>query len=615
MGVGEGGEQIVDAATRAGFEGDVVAAADAADAADRLATLVADGDAILVKASRGVGLDAVVSGAVENGVEPVIPVLIKTFQEPLESTGLITVLRVFYQVEFRAFLAVLVAFGLVLWFGPRTIAWLMRQKVGDAPEFNNAGVNELMRARAGTPTMGGILICGAILASVILLADLRERYVHIALAVVISFGLIGMADDWLKLTTARRTPGARDGLLPWEKLLFQVGLAAMFSWVIFTQATVDDNQAIQDAARVLNLPFQRTFTPNVAIEDPMLVSTLQLGTAEMITAMPPLDSGVIVLGVFAFVLLGTLVIAGTSNAVNISDGMDGLAAGVMAIAAVAFMIIVRIGSSSETATDLLVPYVHASEDLMVVAGAMAGACLGFLWFNSSPAKVFMGDTGSLSLGALLRIPRGRDATGDPAGPGRRHLLPRAAERRRPGRMVQVHRIRFGKGVRILRCSPIHHHFHLGGWSEQQVVTRFWLVTIVLSMAAFALIKLRLSRAVATRGPASVPPTRAGRPGTSRGVRRLGMSVTTEDGDEFGHVRPQRGLVDAAIALDRVVELQSRRVQRLPGHQGGRRGPPPRSPRPGARSCPATDGVRRSSRRPRWGDPSRPGAPGSGGSDR
>lgn len=419
-----------------------------------------------------------------------IPVLIKTFQEPLESTGLISVLRVFYQVEFRAFLAVLVAFGLVLWFGPRTIAWLVRQKVGDAPEFNNAGVNELMRARAGTPTMGGILICGAILASVILLADLRERYVHIALAVVLSFGLIGMADDWLKLTTARRTPGARDGLLPWEKLLFQIGLAAMFSWVIFTQATVDDNQAIQDAARVMNLPFQRTFAPNAGIEDPMLVSTLQLGTAEMITAIPPLDTGVIVLGVFAFVLLGTLVIAGTSNAVNISDGMDGLAAGVMAIAAVAFMIIVRIGSSSELATDLLVPYVHASEDLMVVAGAMAGACLGFLWFNSSPAKVFMGDTGSLSLGALL---------GFLAVAMRQEILLALVGGifflELMSVVVQVGwfkytRIRLGKGVRILRCSPIHHHFHLGGWSEQQVVTRFWLLTIVLSMAAFALIKLR-----------------------------------------------------------------------------------------------------------------------------
>ena len=153
-----------------------------------------------------------------------IPYLVDRFHEPLNDTGLL----VFDQVDFMAFLAVLMSFTLVLLFGPRTIDWLVRQKVGDNPEFDNAGVNELMRSRAGTPTMGGILICGSILATVLMLADLRERYVHIAIAVVLAYGFIGMADDWLKLTTARRSPGSRDGLRPWEKLLFQVGLAAMF---------------------------------------------------------------------------------------------------------------------------------------------------------------------------------------------------------------------------------------------------------------------------------------------------------------------------------------------------------------------------------------------------
>ena len=237
------------------------------------------------------------------------------------------VLQVFYQVEFRAFLAVLISFGIVLAFGPRTIRWLVRQKVGDAPEFHNADVNELMRSRAGTPTMGGVLICGAIILTVLFLADLRERYIHLALAVVISFGLLGMADDWLKLTTARRSPGSRDGLRPWEKLLFQIGLAAMFSWVLFAQATIDPDVDIQSAARVLNLPFQRTFEPGAT-----------QGVDSMLPALT-LNPGVFVLGAGVFVLLGTLVIAGTSNAVNISDGMDGLAAGVMTIGAIAFMIV------------------------------------------------------------------------------------------------------------------------------------------------------------------------------------------------------------------------------------------------------------------------------------
>lgn len=407
-----------------------------------------------------------------------IPFFIKQFQEPLESTGLMKVLQVFYQVEFRAFLAVLISFGIVLAFGPRTIRWLVRQKVGDAPEFHNADVNELMRSRAGTPTMGGVLICGAIILTVLFLADLRERYIHLALAVVISFGLLGMADDWLKLTTARRSPGSRDGLRPWEKLLFQIGLAAMFSWVLFAQATIDPDVDIQSAARVLNLPFQRTFEPGAT-----------QGVDSMLPALT-LNPGVFVLGAGVFVLLGTLVIAGTSNAVNISDGMDGLAAGVMTIGAIAFMIVARLGTFRDSASTLSIPCVENGPDLMVVSGAMAGACLGFLWFNSSPAKVFMGDTGSLALGGLL---------GYLAVALRQEivlvLVGGIFFLELTSVVVQVGwfkftRIRTGKGIRLLRCSPIHHHFHLGGWSEQQVVTRFWLITIVLSMAAFALVKLR-----------------------------------------------------------------------------------------------------------------------------
>ncbi len=405
-----------------------------------------------------------------------IPFLVRLFQEPLESTGLISVLQVFYGVDFRAFLAVLVSFTLVLVFGPRTIEWLREQKVGDNPEFDNAGVNELMGSRAGTPTMGGILICGAIIATVLLLADLGERYVHLAIAVVVAYGLIGMADDWLKLTTARRSPGSRDGLRPWEKLLFQIGLATMFSWVLFSQATVDVDPAVQASARVLNLPFQRTWTPG--------------GAEGLLEIVPSVETGVFVLGGLAFVLLGTLVIAGTSNAVNISDGMDGLAAGVMAIAAIAFMILTHIAADLQLATHLYVPYVRGAEDLMVVAGAMAGSCLGFLWFNSSPAKVFMGDTGSLALGGLLGF-LGVSIRQEVvlAVVGGIFFLELGSVVVQVG-WFKFTRIRTGKGVRLLRCSPIHHHFHLGGWSEQQIVTRFWLITIVLSMAAFALVKLR-----------------------------------------------------------------------------------------------------------------------------
>ena len=151
--------------------------------------------------------------------------LVESLKGPLEETGLIRILQVVFQVEFRAFLAVLVSFGLVLAFGRPVIRWLLRQKVGDSPEFHNADLNDLMRSRAGTPTMGGILICGSILITILLLAELRSRYIHLAIAVLVAYSVLGMFDDWLKLTSARRTPGSRDGLLPWEKLLFQLGLA------------------------------------------------------------------------------------------------------------------------------------------------------------------------------------------------------------------------------------------------------------------------------------------------------------------------------------------------------------------------------------------------------
>ncbi|MCH2160848.1 MAG: phospho-N-acetylmuramoyl-pentapeptide-transferase [Phycisphaerales bacterium] len=377
----------------------------------------------------------------------------------------LSALQVFFQVEFRAFLAVLLSFFMVCFFGRRTIRWLLKQKVGDAPEFYNADLNKLMEAKTDTPTMGGILICGSILVTVLLLANLSGRHIQLGIAVLFCFAVLGGFDDWLKLTSQRRSPGSREGLFAWEKLLFQAGIGLMVGAVVYTQAAGDE------AAKVLNLPFQRTFEP--------------LEVSQLVTRLPELNPSVIVLGMIPFVIIAMLFIAGTSNAVNISDGMDGLAAGVMGIAAIAFMILVNIASDPGMAGHLLVPYVEGSQELMVLTGAMAGACLGFLWFNSSPAMVFMGDTGSLPLGGLL---------GYVAVAIRQEFLLLVIGgiffMEMGSVILQVGYFKMTGGKRIFRCSPIHHHFHLGGWSEQQVVTRFWLITIVLSMAAFALLKLR-----------------------------------------------------------------------------------------------------------------------------
>ena len=383
--------------------------------------------------------------------------LLQATDDTLDEMGLYSLLQVFYQLEFRAFAAVLAAFAIVLLLGRPTIRWLVKQKIGDAPEFYHANLNELMASKAATPTMGGALIVAAVAVSAFLLADLHNRYVIIALAVLGWLAVVGGADDWLKLTSARRGPGAREGLYAWEKLLFQLGIGAVAAFFVLRHGWDDE------ITRVLVLPFQRTYRP---------------GTME-------LQPGVIVLAGAAFVIIGTLLIAGTSNAVNLTDGMDGLAAGCLTVASFALMALCYIAGSVETARFLMFPYVEGAQELMIVTGAMAGACLGFLWFNCAPAEVFMGDTGSLPLGGLMAYV---------ALVIRQEILLLVIGgifvMEIASVIIQVGYFKWTKGRRVCRCSPIHYHFHLGGWSEQQVVTRFWVLAVVFAMAALVSIKLR-----------------------------------------------------------------------------------------------------------------------------
>jgi phospho-N-acetylmuramoyl-pentapeptide-transferase len=386
-------------------------------------------------------------------------------QNWLEQIGLFSVVRVFLQLEFRAFAAVLVGFAAVLLFGKPVIRWLRKQKVGDAPEFYNERLNEMMKSKSGTPTMGGVLIVGAILLTVLLLADFaHNRFVHLAILVMVWLAGVGSFDDWLKLTAARRGPGTREGLYAWEKLLFQLGMASLVSYFIYQHGIATGN----DAALSLNIPFQRTYVPS-----PQKLLELQL------------NPGVWVLGLTPFLVIGTLAIAGMSNAVNITDGMDGLAAGTMTIASFVMMVLCYIASSQSAAGYLLVPYVPEAKELMVVTGAMAGACLGFLWFNCNPASVFMGDTGSLALGGLLAYV---------AVAVRQEflliLIGGIFIMEIGSVILQVSYFKWTKGKRIFRCSPIHHHFHMGGLSELQVVTRFWIVAIIFGMLALVTVKLR-----------------------------------------------------------------------------------------------------------------------------
>ena len=393
-------------------------------------------------------------------------ILTDQFQNWLDDVGLLTVIQVFKQVQFRAFLAVLVAFALVVIFGKSIIAWLRKQKVGDSPEFYNARLNDMTKGKSGTPTMGGIIIVGAILVTMFLLCDfVHSRYIQLAAIVIVWLAAVGGIDDWLKLTASRRGPGGREGLYAWEKLLFQLGIAALVSFFLFKTGSDAQNPA----ALALNLPFQRTYEPSQRLAQ----------------ELAQLNPSVIVLGLGAFVLIGTLAIAGMSNAVNLTDGMDGLAAGTMTIASFVIMVLCWIAAEQRAASWLMLPYIPGANELMVVSGAMAGACLGFLWFNCNPASVFMGDTGSLSLGGLLAFI---------AVAIRQEVLLIVIGGifviEMASVILQVGYFKWTGGKRIFRCSPIHHHFHLGGLSELQVVTRFWIVAVIFGMLALVSIKLR-----------------------------------------------------------------------------------------------------------------------------
>lgn len=359
---------------------------------------------------------------------------------------------------FRATLAVLLGFFVVWMLGPPVIRMLVRLKIGDRPEFDHAALNEAMKGKANTPTMGGALISVSIFVTVSLLADLRNFYIPMALFCLVWLAVLGGVDDWLKLTANRRG-GTRDGLKMWEKLVFQVALGAMLAVFIYRHGEVN-----AEHARWFEVSAPYTTNYNI-LALPFIKHPLPLTTT-------------------AFSIIAVVVIAFTSNAVNLTDGMDGLASGCMVLTAFAFMVLTIVVGSLSLANSLLFPYIQGVSELAVLCGAIVGACLGFMWYNAHPAQVFMGDTGSLPLGGLI---------GYVAIVTRQELMLLIV-----GGVFVIEAVSVilqvvvykRTGKRLFRCAPIHHHFHLGGLTETQVVMRFWLLAALFAAFALATIKLR-----------------------------------------------------------------------------------------------------------------------------
>ncbi len=358
----------------------------------------------------------------------------------------------FHYVLFRSVLAILTSLVIALLIGPRIIRWLMRMKIGDRPEFHHAALNQLTKEKANTPTMGGLIILSSATITTLLWAKLNNPFVQKAIFVLLWFGILGGIDDWLKLTAASRQRG-RDGLLAWEKLLFQIAGAVLIASFLFF-----DFRDIADG-KLFWLPFYKNGLP---------------------------------LANWTFILIAIFYISATSNAVNLADGMDGLAGGCVAMVSLVLVILCYVASEMMSRTTpvtwasyLLLPHIPQAGELSIFFAAILGAVLGFLWFNCYPAQTFMGDVGSLPLGAAMGygalVTRNEILLLIIGGVFVIELM---------SVVLQVGYFKYTHGKRLFRCAPLHHHFHLAGWSEPQVVVRFWLLAAAFAALALATIKLR-----------------------------------------------------------------------------------------------------------------------------
>ncbi len=347
--------------------------------------------------------------------------------------------------------AAVLSFLIVMIAGPRMIRFLVHQKLGDNPEFNRADLNELTRHKGAVPTMGGILIVLAIFAAVVLWANLGNFYIRMGLFALVWLGVLGAWDDWLKLRYAAKR-GQRDGLKSWEKLLFQIALAVMLS------------------------VFMSSYGKNLA-------TTKQFYLPFWSEAIG------ITLGVHILITVATMV--GASNAVNLTDGMDGLASGCMLVV-IAFFLLISWSVGVETwAKVLSLPVVHGAAEMTVLCSAILGACLGFLWYNAAPAAVFMGDTGSLPLGGVLgyiAVVTRQEVLLLIAGGV--FVLEAISVILQVGWFKWTKRRNGGQGRRLFACAPIHWHFHLKGWAETKVVIRFWVLSLLFAALALASLKLK-----------------------------------------------------------------------------------------------------------------------------
>lgn len=344
--------------------------------------------------------------------------------------------NVFSYLTFRAILGILTSLLISLYFGPKLIAYLQKMQIGQV--VRNDGPESHFSKR-GTPTMGGLLILGSVLISSLLWANLSNKYVWVVLFVLVSFGTVGFIDDYRKVI--RKDP---KGLIARWKYFWQSAFAVITAFFLYLTAE-------RPAETALLVPFFKDVMPQLGI---------------------------------LFIALSYFVIVGTSNAVNLTDGLDGLAIVPTIMVASAFALIAYVSGNVNFSAYLNIPYLPHASELVVLCAGIIGAGLGFLWFNTYPAQVFMGDVGSLALGAVLGViailVRQEIVLFIMGGVFVMETL---------SVILQVGSYKL-RGQRIFRMAPIHHHYELKGWPEPRVIVRFWILSIIFVLVGLATLKLR-----------------------------------------------------------------------------------------------------------------------------
>ncbi len=374
-------------------------------------------------------------------------------------------LRVFQYITFRAVMATITATVIGWMFGPWVIRKLQLMKMGQAVRTDGP---QSHLGKSGTPTMGGVLVLIGIVVSTLLWADLTNRFIWIVLIVTLGFGAIGWVDDYRKVVY-KDPRGMRSA----EKYFWQslIGLIAAF-YLAFAVSENSNTKVIELFIRWIQSGFSNELPPKADLIVPFFKSV----------SYP--------LGVFGFIALTYFVIVGTSNAVNLTDGADGLAIMPVVMVGSALGVFAYVVGSSVYSRYLFFPSIPGAAELLIFCAAMAGAGLAFLWFNVHPAQVFMGDVGALALGAALGtiavITRQEIVLFIMGGVFVAETLSVMAQ----VMWFKYTKRHYGEGRRLLKMAPLHHHFELSGWKETQVVVRFWIITMMLCLVGLSTLKLR-----------------------------------------------------------------------------------------------------------------------------